>query len=50
MNNYLEKELFIIENDYKKLSILPNDVKLKVHVIDQLETDFIMTKNTVISL
>ena len=28
--------------------MLPNDVKLRVHVIEQLETDFVMAKNTAI--
>ena len=40
LNNYLEKGLFIIEKDSKQLSILKNDVKLKIHAIGQLETDF----------
>ena len=46
MNNHLEKGLFIIEKDSKHLSILPNDVILRIHEIDQLETDFVMTKKT----
>ena len=46
MNNYLEKGLFIIEKDYKQLIILPNDVKLIIHVIDQLKQYFIMKINT----
>ena len=49
MNNYLAIGLFIVENDSKQLSIFPNDVKLKIHVIDQLETCFIMAKNIAIS-
>ena len=49
VNNYLVKGLFIIENDSKQLIILSNDVKLIIHVIDQLETDFIVAKNTAIS-
>ena len=50
MNNYLAKRLFIIEKGSKNLSILPNDVKLILHVIDQLEIDFITAKNTSISI
>ena len=49
MNKYLEKGFLIIEKDSKQLSILPNDVKLIIHVIDQIETDFIMAKKTAIS-
>ena len=45
MNNYLSKRLFIIESNYKQLSMLPNDVKLIIHAIEQLETYFVMYKN-----
>ena len=45
MNNYLEKGLFIIENKSKKLSILPNGVKSRIHAIEKLETDFVMEKH-----
>ena len=44
MKNYLAKGLFMIENDSKHLSSLPNDVKIRIHMIDQLETDFVMAK------
>ena len=44
MNNYLEKGLFIIEKDSKQSSMLPNDVKLGIHDIEQLETDFVVKK------
>ena len=40
MNNYLEKEFYIIEKDSNKLSMPPNDVKLIMNVIDQPDTDF----------
>ena len=49
VNNYLAKGLFIIENNSKQLSSLPNDVKLIIHGIDHIETDFVMSKNTAIS-
>ena len=49
INKYSAKGFFIIEKEYKQLNILPNDVKLKIHAIDQLETDFVMAKNTAIS-
>ena len=48
MNCYLAKALFISENNSKQLSILPNDVKLIIHTIEQLETDFVMAKNIAI--
>ena len=44
MNKYLLKDFFVIENDSMQLSMLPNDVKLTINVIDQLETDFFMEK------
>ena len=48
MDNYLVKGFFIIEKDYKQLSILLNDAKLRDYVVDQLETDFCMSKNIAI--
>ena len=45
MNNYLTKGFFVIENNTKQLSSLPNDAKQIIHVIEQLETDFFMAKN-----
>ena len=48
VNNHLEKRFFIIEKYSNKLSILPNDVKLIIHVIDNLENYFVMAKNTAI--
>ena len=44
VNNYLAKGYFIIEKDSKHLKILPNDVKLIFHVINQLDKYFIMEK------
>ena len=44
MNNYLAKGFCIIEKDSDQLNILPNYVKLRIHAIDQLETDSVMTK------
>ena len=49
VKNYLAKLLCIIENDYKQLSMLPNDVKIRIHLIGQLEKYFSMAKNTAIS-
>ena len=43
------KRFFIIKQNSKQLSSLTNDVKLRIHVIDQLGTDFVMAKITAIS-
>ena len=40
VNNYLEKGFLIIEKESKQLKIIPNDVKLRINAIDQLETYF----------
>ena len=48
VNNYLAKVFFIIENNSKQLSIHLNDVKLRIHVIEQLETDLVKVKYTAI--
>ena len=47
MNNYLAKWLFIIEKDSKQLSIIPNDVILRITVIDQLETEIYSVAKTI---
>ena len=44
MNKYLAKGFFIIGNESKQLSILPNDVRLRIHAIEKLKTDFVMKK------
>ena len=49
VNKYLAKLFYVIENDSKQLSMLTNDVKLRINVIDQLDTDFVMKNNTEIS-
>ena len=46
MNNYLEKGFFINEKESKQLTILPDDVKLRIRAVDQLETYFFMENNT----
>ena len=46
VNDYLAKGFFIIENNFNQLSILLNDVKLRICVIEQLEKYFVMAKNT----
>ena len=49
IKNYLSKGLFIIEHNTNQLSLLPNDVKSRINVIDQLDTYYIMVKNKAIS-
>ena len=46
INNYLEKGLFIIENDSKHLSILPNDTKLIIYAHDALKQILLWQKHT----
>ena len=48
INNYLAKGFYIIEKDSNQLSFLPNDVKLRINVIYQLDTNFFMAKNKAI--
>ena len=50
VNKYLAKLLFIIKMESKQLKSLPNDVKLIIYVIDQLEKDFIMAEKNTLSL
>ena len=49
INNYLSKRFYIIEQNTKQLSFIPNDVKLIIHLIDQLKIDYVMVKNEEIS-
>ena len=48
VNNYPEKYFFMMENNSKMLSILPNDVRLRIHTIAQIEKDLVVAKNTAI--
>ena len=49
IKNYLSKGFFIIGQSLKKLSLIPNDVRLRINLVDQLETDYVMVKNEAIS-
>ena len=40
INNYLAKGFYIIEKDSNNLSFLPNDLKLIIILIHQMDTDF----------
>ena len=44
MNNYLSKRFYIIEKNSNQLSMLPNYFKLRINLIDQMNTDFFMAK------
>ena len=48
INNYLEKYFYNIEKGSKQLSLLPNDVKLRINMIIQMDTDFFIAKNKAI--
>ena len=48
INNNLSKVFSIIENNTNNLSLLSNDVKLRVNIIDKLDTDYVMVKNEAI--
>ena len=45
IKNYLSKGFSIIEQITKQLIFLPNDVKLRINLIDQLDIDYVMVKN-----
>ena len=49
IKNYLFKGFSIIEHNTKQLSLIPNDVKLRINLIDKLKTDYVMVKNEAIS-
>ena len=45
INNDLSKVFSIIEQNTKQLSLLENDVKLRIDLINQLDTYYVMVKN-----
>ena len=49
INNYLSKGFSIIEQNTKKLILLPNAVKLRINLTDKLDIDYAMVKNKAIS-
>ena len=49
VNQYLEKVFAIIKQKFKQLSSVTNDVKLRIHAIDQQKADFVMAITTEIS-
>ena len=50
VNHHLEKLFYVIEKKPKQLIMLPNDVKWRIYVIDQLETDFVIKKTQIFPL
>ena len=49
IKNYLSKGLYVIEQKTNQLMLLPNDVKLIINMINQLDTDYVRVKNKAIS-
>ena len=49
INNYLSKGFFIIDRGSKQLNLIPNDVILRINLVDQLKTDYVMVKNEALS-
>ena len=47
--NCLSKLFLIIEQGSNQLSLISNDVRLRINMVDQLETDYVMLKNETIS-
>ena len=50
MKVYLAKGLYIIEKDSKLKSMIPNNVKLRINMIDQMDTDSFMAKKGISSV
>ena len=49
INNYLSKGLYIIEQGSKQLNLTPNDIILRINLVDQLKKDYVMVKNESLS-
>ena len=49
IKNYLSKVFSVIEHNTNQLSLIPNNVKLRINLIGQLKTDYVMVKNGAIS-
>ena len=49
INNYLAKGFYIIEKSTDQSSLLPNDVRLRINLNNQLDTYYVMAKNKAIS-
>ena len=49
INNYLLKVFFIIDQGSKNLNLIPNDVILRLNLVDQLKAGYFMVKNEALS-
>ena len=49
VNYYLAKGFVILEQKYKHLISVPNNLKLRIYVIDKHKTDYVMACYTAIS-
>ena len=49
IKNYLSKVLFVIEQGSKQLNLIPNDVRFRINLVDQLKTYYVMVKNESLS-
>ena len=49
INNYLSKGFYIIEKGIKHIRLLPDDVRLRINLNNQLDTDYFMVKHNTIS-
>ena len=50
INNYLSKGFFIIEQNKNQVSFLPNAMKLRMNLIDQLAIDHVMVKKAMFAV
>ena len=49
INNYLSKGFFVIYWGSRQLNLIPNDVILRINMVDQMKTDYVMVKNESLS-
>ena len=49
INNYLSKEFFITDWGSKQLNLISNDVILRMNLVDQLKTDYVVVKKEALS-
>ena len=49
IKNYLSKGFCIVDWGSNQLNLIPNDVILRIILVDQLKTDYVMVKNDALS-
>ena len=49
IKNYLSKGFSIIEQNTKQLNLLPNNIKLRMNLINQMDTDYVVLKIKTVS-